>query len=113
MKTKVGKQILGYMAQQGKQGVTIPRLALETNIKAYKLRQIVGRYPDFFTKVGNEAKYTINCFGKHKGVIENMIIALAEENTQKKKRNFVYYIIGMSMFAVFIVNTVVSQLINQ
>ena len=82
------KLVLDSLASHGKQGCGIITLANQTNITQSTLREFLNSNTDFFCQLDNESKYTINSFGKYKGSIEKMTIALAK---QYNKSNVGYY----------------------
>ena len=108
MTNEQAKTIFKSMEKHGTQGVTILRLSSETQIGISKLRQLIEKYSDFFTKVGNEEKYTINSFSQYKGDVETMLVELEKENQQKKKEYLVSCFIVIALLIIMIVNSMAS-----
>jgi len=76
------KLVLDSLASHGKTGCGIITLANKTSISQSVLRDFLNGNKDFFCQLNNESTYTINSFGKYKGSIEQMTIALSKQYHQ-------------------------------
>jgi hypothetical protein len=67
------EKIFSVMVRNESKGIAIFSLANETHIDINKLHRYLTQYPEFFCRVGNEPKYTINRLGPFKGVRKQML----------------------------------------
>ena len=82
------KLVLDSLASHGKTGCGIITLANQTSISQSILREFLNSNGDFFCQLNSESKYTINSFGKYKGSIEHMTIALSKQYTKSNLGNY-------------------------
>ncbi|MCU4677744.1 hypothetical protein N7931_19225 [Catenovulum sp. 2E275] len=73
MEFNKAKLVINTLAEHGKSGCGIISLSNQTNISQQELREFLNSHNDFFCKIGNESKYTINSFSEHNGSPELMI----------------------------------------
>jgi hypothetical protein len=67
------EKIFSAMNRTESKGIAIFSLANETHIEINKLHRYLTQYPEFFCRVGNEPKYTINRLGPFKGARDQML----------------------------------------
>jgi hypothetical protein len=87
------KLVLDSLASHGKTGCGIITLANQTNISQSILREFLNSNKDFFCQLNGESKYTINSFGRYKGSIDKMTIALSKQYKEANLNQYAVLVI--------------------
>jgi hypothetical protein len=81
------EKIFSVMSRNESKGIAIFSLENETHIDINKLHRYLTQYPEFFCRVANEPRYTINRLGPFKGAKNQMLEEV--ERLQLKKMQMV------------------------
>ena len=76
--------VVNTLASYGKTGCGIISLANETKIPQQELRTFLESHHEYFCKLDNKSKFTLNPFGKYKGRPEAIISELTKQSQQSK-----------------------------
>ena len=72
------------LALGDKGGIGLTALATRVNLTTDRVEKLLGRYPHYFVKVGNESRFRLNPFGKFKGSTEQILVDIERSYNRHK-----------------------------
>jgi hypothetical protein len=88
------------VAPSGRSGIELDTLAPRVPIASNRVEKLLRRHADYFVRVGDTRKITLNRFSKFNGSVER-IIADVEQKYKRSKRAGIVIIVLIILLVVF------------
>jgi hypothetical protein len=87
------------IAQRSPTGSTAMHLMLRSGLDLGRIHKLLAKHNDYFVRVGSTSRYTLNRFGKYKGVLDRIQEDIQAQlaATEKRRR-----LIGIWLFLLFV-----------
>ena len=85
------------VAPSGRSGVELDTLAHRVSIASNRVEKLLRRHADYFVRVGDARKFSLNRFGKFEGSAEHIIVDVKKSYTQSKMSIIAILIILFSL----------------
>jgi len=83
----------------GRSGVELDTLAPRVSIASNRVEKLLRKHADYFVRVGDARKFTLNRFGKFEGSAERIIVDVEQSYKQSKRGNIAILVILVCMLA--------------
>lgn len=96
--------LVNAIQPSGRSGIELPKLVAGTGIPPKRVERLLKRHSDYFVRIADEPKYTLNRFRKFRGSPE-LVIADVESSYRRMTRRQVVALVLLCLSMLLVLGT--------